>query len=140
MIAALIIILLIIFFLAFFIGKNLTNVCTLWLFKTYTDKSVVVVIFIAFAAGIIFSLLCYLVAKLIRLSHENEVADARNIGLKEKKKQEKLDKKLQKQEEKLKKKAASSAEKTSQKSAQSSVESQPKPADKVNSIEDRIHD
>lgn len=140
MIAALIIILLILIFLAFFIGKNLTNVCTLWLFKTYTDKSVVVVIFIAFAAGIIFSLLCYLVAKLIRLSHENEVADARNIGLKEKKKQEKLDKKLQKQEEKLKKKAASSAEKTSQKSAQSSVESQPKPADKVNSIEDRIHD
>ena len=140
MIAALIIILLILIFLAFFIGKNLTNVCTLWLFKTYTDKSVVVVIFIAFAAGIIFSLLCYLVAKLIRLSHENEVADARNIGLKEKKKQEKLDKKLQKQEEKLKKKAASSAEKTSQKSAQTSVESQPKQADKVNSIEDRIHD
>ncbi len=140
MIAALIIILLILIFLAFFIGKNLTNVCTLWLFKTYTDKSVVVVIFIAFAAGIIFSLLCYLVAKLIRLSHENEVADARNIGLKEKKKQEKLDKKLQKQEEKLKKKAASSAEKTSQKSSQTSVESQPKPADKVNSIEDRIHD
>ena len=140
MIAALIIILLILIFLAFFIGKNLTNVCTLWLFKTYTDKSVVVVIFIAFAAGIIFSLLCYLVAKLVRLSHENEVADARNIGLKEKKKQEKLDKKLQKQEEKLKKKAASSAEKTSQKSAQTSVESQPKQADKVNSIEDRIHD
>ena len=69
MIAALIIILLILIFLAFFIGKNLTNVCTLWLFKTYTDKSIVVVIFIAFAAGIIFSLLCYLVAKLIRLSH-----------------------------------------------------------------------
>lgn len=136
MIAALIIILLVLIFLAFFIGKNLTNVCTLWLFKTYTDKSVVVVIFIAFAAGIIFSLLCYLVAKLIRLSHESEVADARNIGLKEKKKQEKLDKKLLKQEEKLKKKEP----KASEKSSQSSVESQPKPADKVNSIEDRIHD
>ena len=79
--------------------------------------------------------MCYLVAKLIRLSHENEVADARNIGLKEKKKQEKLDKKLQKQEEKLKKKEP----KTSEKSIQSSVESQPKPADKVN-IEDRIHE
>ena len=51
MIAALIIILLIILFLAFFIGKNLTNVCTLWLFKTYTDKSVVVVIFIADIIG-----------------------------------------------------------------------------------------
>ena len=135
MIAALIVILLIILFLAFFIGKNLTNVCTLWLFKTYTDKSVVVVIFIAFAAGIIFSLLCYLIAKFIRLSHENEVADARNVGLKEKKKQEKLDKKIQKQEEKIKKKET----KSSEKSSQSSVESQPKPADKVN-IEDRIHE
>ena len=136
MIAALIIILLILIFLAFFIGKNLTNVCTLWLFKTYTDKSVVVVIFIAFAAGIIFSLLCYLVAKLIRLSHENEVADARNLGLKEKKKQEKIDKKVQKQEEKLKKKEP----KTLEKSAQSSIESQEKSTDKVINIEDRIHE
>ena len=135
MIAALIIILLIILFLAFFIGKNLTNVCTLWLFKTYTDKSIVVVIFIAFAAGIIFSLLCYLIAKFIRISHENEVADARNIGLKEKKKQEKIDKKIQKQEEKMKKKET----KSSEKSSQSSIESQSKPADKVN-IEDRIHE
>ncbi|MBO4628797.1 MAG: hypothetical protein J5687_02480 [Treponema sp.] len=131
MIAALIIILLIILFLAFFIGKNLTNVCTLWLFKTYTDKSVVVVIFIAFAAGIIFSLLCYLIAKFIRLSHENEVADARNLGLKEKKKQDKIDKKLAKQQEKLDKKSGTSENK---------VESSSKSTDKVNSIEDRIHE
>lgn len=136
MVFALILILLIFIFLAFFVGKNLSNICTFWFFKTYTDLSVTVIVFIAFAAGIIFSLLCYLVAKLIRSTHENEVADARNIGLKEKKKQEKLDKKLQKQEEKLKKKEP----KASEKSSQSSVESQPKPADKVNSIEDRIHD
>ena len=136
MIAALIIILLIILFLSFFVGKNLTNVCTLWLFKTYTDLSVTVIVFIAFAAGIIFSLLCYLVAKLVRTSHENEVADAKNFAQKQQKKQEKFDKKLQKQEEKLKKKEP----KASEKSSQSSVESQPKPADKVNSIEDRIHD
>ena len=129
MIAALIIILLIILFLAFFIGKNLTNVCTLWLFKTYTDKSVVVVIFIAFAAGIIFSLLCYLIAKFIRLSHENEVADARNIGLKEKKKQEKI-------ERKLAKKASAAAPSKSE----NPVESSSKSTDKVNSIEDRIHE
>ena len=138
MIAALIIILLIIIFLAFFIGKNLTNVCTLWLFRTYTDKSVVVVIFIAFAAGIIFSLLCYLIAKFIRLSHENEVADARNLGLKEKKKQDKLDQKLAKQQEKLNKKqnAATPAETKSE----NKVESSSKSTDKVNSIEDRIHE
>ena len=138
MIAALIVILLIILFLAFFIGKNLTNVCTLWLFKTYTDKSVVVVIFIAFAAGIIFSLLCYLIAKFIRLSHENEVADARNLGLKEKKKQDKLDKKLAKQQEKLDKKQNAGAG-TSTKS-ENKVESSSKSTDKVNSIEDRIHE
>ena len=143
MIAALIIILLIILFLAFFIGKNLTNVCTLWLFKTYTDKSVVVVIFIAFAAGIVFSLLCYLFAKFIRLSHENEVADARNLGLKEKKKQDKIDRKLAKQQEKLDKKqnagAATSSNTTASKS-ENKVESSSKNSDKVNSIEDRIHD
>ena len=135
MIAALIIILLIILFLAFFIGKNLSNVCTLWLFKTYTDKSVVVVIFVAFAAGIIFSLLCYLIAKFIRLSHENEVADARNLGLKEKKKQDKIDKKLAKQQEKLDKKQAAPVPKSENK-----VESSSKSTDKVNSIEDRIHE
>ena len=135
MIAALIIILLIILFLAFFIGKNLTNVCTLWLFKTYTDKSVVVVIFIAFAAGIIFSLLCYLIAKFVRISHENEVADARNLGLKEKKKQDKIDKKLAKQQEKLDKKQAAPVPKSENK-----VESSSKSTDKVNSIEDRIHE
>ncbi len=129
MIAALIIILLIILFLTFFIGKNLTNVCTLWLFKTYTDKSIVVVIFVAFAAGIIFSLLCYLIAKFIRLSHENEVADARNLGLKEKKKQEKI-------ERKLAKKASAAAPSKSE----NPVESSSKSTDKVNSIEDRIHE
>ena len=139
MIAALIIILLIILFLAFFIGKNLSNVCTLWLFKTYTDKSVVVVIFIAFAAGIIFSLLCYLIAKFIRLSHENEVADARNLGLKEKKKQDKIDQKLAKQQEKINKKQKPASVTTPSKS-ENPVESSSKSTDKVNSIEDRIHE
>ena len=129
MIAALIVILLIILFLAFFIGKNLSNVCTLWLFKTYTDKSVVVVIFVAFAAGIIFSLLCYLIAKFIRLSHENEVADARNLGLKEKKKKEKIERKL------AKKTSAAAPSKS-----ENPVESSSKSTDKVNSIEDRIHE
>ena len=135
MVFALILILLIFIFLAFFVGKNLSNICTFWFFKTYTDLSVTVIVFIAFAAGIIFSLLCYLVAKLIRSTHENEVADARKLGLKDQKKQAKLDKKVQKQEEKLKKKEP----KPSEKSSQSSIESQPKPADKVN-IEDRIHE
>ena len=124
MIAALIIILLIILFLAFFIGKNLTNVCTLWLFKTYTDKSVVVVIFIAFAAGIIFSLLCYLIAKLVKTSHENEVADAKNFALKQKKKEDKQNKKLAKKAVNVK----------------TNLESAEQTTDKVVNIEDRVHD
>ena len=136
MVFALILILLIFIFLAFFVGKNLSNICTFWFFKTYTDLSVTVIVFIAFAAGIIFSLLCYLVAKLIRSTHENEVADARKLGFKDQKKQAKLDKKVQKQEEKLKKKEP----KPSEKSSQSSIESQEKSTDKVINIEDRIHE
>jgi uncharacterized integral membrane protein len=137
MVLALILILLIFIFLAFFVGKNLTNICTFWFFKTYTDLSVTVIVFIAFAAGIIFSLLCYLVAKLVRTSHENEVADAKNFAQKQQKKQEKMDKKIQKQEEKMKKKNAVVSEKPSEKTP---VESPSKSTDKVNSIEDRIHD
>ena len=139
MVFALILILLIFIFLAFFVGKNLTNICTFWFFKTYTDLSVTVIVFIAFAAGIIFSLLCYVAARLLKASHESEVADAKNFAQKQQKKQEKLDKKVQKQEEKMKKKnqTAASVPKTSEKS---SIESQAKPADKVNSIEDRIHE
>ena len=139
MIAALIIILLIILFLAFFVRKNLTNICTLWFFKTYTDLSVTVVVFIAFAAGIVFSLLCYLVAKLIRTSHENDIADARKLGLKDQKKQEKIDKKLAKQQSKLDKKQNVSAPAAPTKT-ENKVESSSKSTDKVNSIEDRIHE
>ena len=130
MIAALIIILLIILFLAFFIGKNLTNVCTLWLFKTYTDKSIVVVIFIAFAAGIVFSLLCYLVAKLVRVSHENEIADARDYAKKQQKKDEKQQKKLARHAPKVK----------PEPEPKTNVESSKENTDKVVNIEDRIHD
>ena len=140
MVLALILILLIFIFLAFFVGKNLTNICTFWFFKTYTDLSVTVIVFIAFAAGIIFSLLCYLVAKLIRASHENEVADAKNFAQKQQKKQEKIDQKVKKQEEKLRKKAEAALERSAPKTSEkSSVESPAKTADKVN-IEDRIHE
>lgn len=137
MIAVLIIILLIILFLAFFVGKNLSNICTFWFFKTYTDLSVTVIVFIAFAAGIIFSLLCYLVAKFIRTSHENEVADARKLGLKDQKKQAKIDRKLAKQQEKANSKPA---EKAAAPKEENKVESSSKSTDKVINIEDRIHE
>ena len=124
MVAALILILLVCIFLAFFVGKNITNLCTFWLFKTYTDLSVTVIVFIAFAAGIIFSLLCYLIAKLVKTSHENEVADAKNFALKQKKKEDKQNKKLAK-------KAAN---------VKTNLESAEQTTDKVVNIEDRVHD
>lgn len=64
MIISLVLILLLIIFLAFFIGKNLTNLCTLWIFKTFTELPVSLLVLISFAAGIIFSLLLVLFFKL----------------------------------------------------------------------------
>ncbi len=64
MVVTLILILLIVIFMAFFIGMNLSNVCTFWFFKTYTDLPVAVLALIAFGAGIIFALLFILVAKM----------------------------------------------------------------------------
>ncbi len=64
MIFSLILIILIVIFLAFFIGKNISNICTFWFFKTYTNVPVATLAFIAFAAGIITALLVILFAKL----------------------------------------------------------------------------
>ncbi len=96
MVAALILILLVCVFLAFFVGKNITNLCTFWLFKTYTDLSVTVIVFIAFAAGIVFSLLCYLAAKLMKSSRKSEIDDASKNAKQQQKKQDHFDLKMEK--------------------------------------------
>ena len=64
MIVTLILILLLVVFMAFFIGMNLSNLCTFWFFKTYTNLPVSVLALIAFGAGIIFALLFILIAKM----------------------------------------------------------------------------
>ncbi len=64
MVVTLILILLIVIFMAFFIGLNLSNVCSFWFFKTFTDLPVAVLALIAFGAGIIFALLFIFVAKM----------------------------------------------------------------------------
>ena len=64
MIVTLILILLLVIFMAFFIGMNLSNVCTFWFFKTFTDLPVAVLALIAFSAGIIFALLFIFIAKM----------------------------------------------------------------------------
>lgn len=66
MVIALIFFLLIIIFLALFVGFNLSNVCTLWLFKVFENLPVAVLVLISFAAGIVCSLLCLSITKIKR--------------------------------------------------------------------------
>lgn len=64
MVFSLVIILLIVVFLAFFVGKNLSNVCTIWLFSDFSGIPVSVLVFIAFGCGIVFSILCIVIGRL----------------------------------------------------------------------------
>jgi len=107
MVALLICFLLLIVFLAFFVGKNLSNVCTIWFFKTYTDISVATLVFIAFAAGIAIALLVLFFAKLRKSARqsavENKIAAAEEEvrkSEKAKRKAEKVKKSLRKSKEK----------------------------------------
>ena len=79
MIVTLILILLLVIFMAFFIGMNLTNVCTFWFFKNYTNLPVAVLALIAFGAGIIFTLLFILVAKMKAPASDAEEKAARKL-------------------------------------------------------------
>ena len=65
--------------MAFFIGMNLSNVCTFWFFKTYTNLPVSVLTLIAFGAGIIFALLFILVAKMKAPPSDAEARAAKKL-------------------------------------------------------------
>ena len=110
MVVTLILILLIVIFMAFFIGMNLSNVCTFWFFKTYTGLPVAVLALIAFGAGIIFALLFILVAKMKAPPSDAEERAAKKLE-KKAKAEEKLRLAKQKQAEKDAKKAAKEAKK-----------------------------
>ena len=84
MIVTLILILLLVVFMAFFIGFNLSNVCTFWFFKTYTGLPVAVLALIAFGAGIIFALLFILVAKMKAPPSDAEVRAQKKLEKKAK--------------------------------------------------------
>lgn len=103
MVVTLILILLIVIFMAFFIGLNLSNVCTFWFFKTYTNLPVSVLALIAFGAGIIFALLFILVAKMKAPPSDAEERAARKLQ-KKAKAEEKLRLAKEKQAEKETKK------------------------------------
>lgn len=87
MVAALILFLIIIIFLAFFVGKNLLNVCTIWFFKSYVDINVAMLVFIAFGAGIVFSLLMLFASKIkkaLTQEDDEETADDKKSQKKQK--------------------------------------------------------
>ena len=89
MVVTLIFILALVVFLAFFVGNNISNACTFWFFKTYTDLPVTILVFIAFGAGIVLSLLCVFLA---RLRKSDEAAATQSEKDKNKKAEEKAQK------------------------------------------------
>ena len=89
MVVTLIFILALVVFLAFFVGNNISNACTFWFFKTYTDLPVTILVFIAFGAGIVLSLLCVFLA---RLRKSDEAAATQSEKDKNKKTEEKAQK------------------------------------------------
>lgn len=71
MVGALIVFLVVLAILAIFIGKNVHNTCSIWLFHQFNDISSVSVILFAFAVGILFSMFCFFISFLIRKDRKN---------------------------------------------------------------------
>lgn len=101
MIFSMVVLLLLIVFLAFFIGKNLSNVCTFWIFKTFTDLPVAILALISFGVGIVVSMLIFLLAKLKKAAKEDRIAEAKESVIKEQNKVKKEIRKLEKKNKKL---------------------------------------
>ncbi len=99
MIVSLILIVLLVVFMAFFIGMNLSNVCTFWFFKTYTNLPVSILALIAFGAGIVFALLFIFVAKMRAPASDAEVRAQKKLE-KKAKAEERLRQAKEKQAEK----------------------------------------
>lgn len=72
MIFTLLLIIAVIVMVAMFIGKNLTYSTPIWLFKTFEETNVVVIVFLAFAAGMVFAILCILLRKIIQSTKSAE--------------------------------------------------------------------
>ena len=72
MIGILFILLAMLVVLAIFIGKNVHHTCSVWFFHDFKDMSSVSVILVAFAAGIVFTMLCFFISYLIKKNKKNE--------------------------------------------------------------------
>lgn len=92
--------------MAFFIGKNLQNVCSLWLFKSFENVPSAVLVLIAFAAGIVFCILLIIIYKLKKsfIDDETEKSSAQIKYERQQKKAEILEKKTALKREKAEKK------------------------------------
>lgn len=95
MVFLLVLFLLVVIFLACFIGFNLSYTCTLWLFKTYENVHVAILVLIAFGAGIVFSLLLMLISKL-KSSMTNSAVESEVKKRVKSEKREKTEQKLNK--------------------------------------------
>ena len=89
MVLTLIVFLAIVIFMAVFIGKNLQNVCSLWLFKSFENVPSAVLVLFAFAAGIVFCILLIIIFKL-KKSLADEPVDKSSAQLKREKTEKKL--------------------------------------------------
>ena len=88
MVITLIVFLAIVIFMAVFIGKNLQNVCSLWLFKSFENVPSAVLVLIAFAAGIVFCILLIIIYKL-KKSFADEKPEKSSAQIKREKQQKK---------------------------------------------------
>ena len=106
MVLTLIVFLAIVIFMAVFIGKNLQNVCSLWLFKSFENVPSAVLVLIAFAAGIVFCILLIIIYKLKKsfADEEPEKSSAQIKREKQKRKSEIQEKKAALKREKTEKK------------------------------------
>ena len=88
MVITLIVFLAIVIFMAVFIGKNLQNVCSLWIFKSFENVPSAVLVLIAFAAGIVFCILLIIIYKL-KKSFADEESEKSSAQIKREKQQKK---------------------------------------------------
>ena len=93
-----IVILLVVIFLAFFVGKNLSNVCSFWFFKTFENLPVAVLVLIAFGVGIGFTFLIFLANK-IKQSSKEETSTTSDKKTRAQKQVEKEEKRIKKEKE-----------------------------------------
>ena len=110
MVVSLIFVLILVVLLATFIGHNLgaeALVQHFWFFKQYDNVPVILLVFIAFGAGVALSLLCVLFARLRKADEERDSKNASDKAKKAEEKAQKLAEKnaklAEKEEKKLKK-------------------------------------